>query len=213
MTERIKCVIMNYEIKRKRYKKHIMELKFLRSELSYQEEILSNAHQDFELWYRQWCIDNDVDLLSLSEKQETHISKILSQPKFSDLKTNTAGILVLDKEVEKKEKIKFQKLFKQVAKATHPDKHKGTTLDFKAASSAFQKGDWSMLLQIAESYNIIPEDLDEIIPVMIEEAERLKRMIKHNQGIYSWKFQECGTKECKEKLVKQFLKHLFKVEL
>lgn len=213
MTEWIKCVIMNNEVKRKRYKKHIMELKFLRSEISYQEEILSNAHQDFELWYRQWCDDNNVDLLSLSEEQETHISKILSQPKFPDLKLNTAGVLVLNKEVEKKEKGKFQKLFKQVAKATHPDKHKGTTLDFKAASSAFQKGDWAMLLQIAESYNIVPEDLDEIIPVMIKEAERLRRMIKHNKGVYSWKFQECETKECKENLVKQFLKQLFNLEL
>ena len=150
-----------------------MELKFLRSELSYQEEILPTAHQNFELSYRDWCEKNNINLDDLVEKQETRVSKILSQPKFPDLKINRAGILVLDKKIDSKEEKKFQKLFKQVAKATHPDKHDGTTLDFKSASAAYESGDWSLLLQIAEEYNIMPDDLDEVLPVMIEEANRL----------------------------------------
>jgi hypothetical protein len=48
---------------------------------------------------------------------------------------------------------------------------------------------------------------------MKEEAKRLRKKIKQNKGMYSWKFQECTTEECKEILVKQFLKQLFKVEL
>ena len=199
-------------IKNKRYKKHIMELKFLRSELSYQEEVLSIAHQDFEIWYRQWCQDNGINLEELNEKHETRVSKILSQPKFSDLKNDEQGLLVLSQE-KKEEKKKFHHLFKQVAKATHPDKHEGTMLDFKAASAAYQGGDWAMLLQIAEEYNIVPQDLGEVLPVMKEEAERLRKTIENNKAMYSWKFQECETEQCKENLVKNFLKHLFKVEL
>ena len=190
-----------------------MELKFLRSEISFQEEILSTAHMEFEKWYREYCDQNNINLQQLGENNESQVSKITSQRKFPDLKINTAGILVLDKQVNKQEKKKFQKLFKQVAKETHPDKHNGTTLDFKAAAQAYEAGDWSLLLQIAESYKIIPDDLEELIPVMIEEAKRLRKMIKHNEGIYSWKFQECATEECREILVKQFLKQLFKVEL
>ena len=104
-------------------------------------------------------------------------------------------------------------LGKQVAKATHPDKHEGTMLDFKAASSAYQSGDWAMLLQIAEEHNIMPEDLSEVLPVMKEEAKRLKETIEYNKTMYSWMFQECETEQCKENLVKKFLKQLFKVEL
>ena len=200
-------------IKTKRYKKHIMELKFLRSELSYHEEVLSVAHQDFEIWYRQWCQDNDVDLTELNQKHQSRVSKIISQPNFPDLEFDEAGILVLNKEEKNKEKQKFQKLFKQVAKATHPDKHEGTMLDFKAASSAFENGDWAMLLQIAEQYKIIPDDLAEVIPIMKQEAERLRSTIKSNKTMYSWKFQECETDQCKENLVKQFLKQLFNLEL
>lgn len=199
-------------IERKRYKKHIMELKFLRSELAYQEEVLSTAHQDFEIWYRKWCEDNNVDLTQLNQKHQTRVSKILSQPNFPDLKTNEQGLIPLTKE-KKEEKKKFHQLFKQVAKATHPDKHEGTTLDFKAASAAYQSGDWAMLLQIAEEHNIIPQDLGEVLPVMKEEAKRLRKTIENNKTMYSWTFQECETEKCKEDLVKKFLKHLFKVEL
>ncbi len=189
-----------------------MELKFLRSELSYQEEVLSIAHQDFELFYRQWCQDNNLNLTALNEKHETRVSKFLSQPNFSDLKNDEAGIIVLSEE-KKKEKKKFHSLFKQVAKVTHPDKHEGTTLDFKTASAAFEEGDWAMLLQIAEEYGIIPEDLDEVLPVMKSEAERLKKIIKKNKTMYSWRLQECETEDCKVSLVKQFLKQLFNLEL
>ena len=203
---------MTIEIKRKRYKKHIMELKFLRSELAYQEEVLVIAHQDFEIWYRKWCEDNGVKLTELNQKHESRVSKILSQPIFPDLKKDEQGLVPLTKE-KKQEKKKFHQLFKQVAKATHPDKHEGTTLDFKAASAAYQSGDWAMLLQIAEEYSIMPQDLGEVLPVMKEEANRLRNTIENNKKMYSWAFQECETEQCKENLVKKFLKHLFKVEL
>ena len=189
-----------------------MELKFLRSEVAYQEEVLSEAHQDFEIWYRQWCEDNEIDLAELNQNHQTRVTKILSQPNFPDLKNDEQGLVPLSVE-KKEEKKKLQKLFKQVAKVTHPDKHDGTVLDFKAASAAFESGDWSMLLQIAEEYNIIPEDLGEVLPIMKEEAKRLRKLIESNKRMYSWKFQECETEQCKENLVKQFLKHLFKVEL
>ena len=92
-------------IERKRYNKHIMELKFLRSELSYQEEVLSVAHQDFEIYYRQWCDDNGINLSELNQKHETRVSKILSQPKFPDLKNNEEGIVVLSKEKKRENKL------------------------------------------------------------------------------------------------------------
>lgn len=189
-----------------------MELKFLRSELAYQEEVLSLAHYDFDTYYKEWCDKNNIDLEQLNRTHETRVSKILSQPKFPDLKDKEAGLVPLSGE-KKEEKKKFSNLFKQVAKATHPDKHEGTMLDFKAASAAFESGDWSMLLQVAEEYGIIPEDLEEILPIMKQEATRLKTKIENNKGMYSWKFQECESEQCKETLVKQFLKHLFKVEL
>ena len=70
-----------------------------------------------------------------------------------------------------------------------------------------------MLLQIAEEYKIIPEDLEEVLPLIKEEAQRLRETIEHNKNTYSWKLNECETEQCKENLVKQFLKQLFNLEL
>ena len=205
---------MNKEIQLRKYNKHIMELKFLRSELQYQEEVLSIAHQDFEIWYREWCDKNNVNLTELNQKHETRVSEFLPQTKLPDLKHDEHGISILrDKPVEKKEQKKFTSLFKQVAKVAHPDKPKGSSLNFAAASAAYEMGDWSRLLEIAEIYAILPDNIEEIYPLMIEEAKKLRLKIKENESMYSWKFQECATDECKEILVKQFLKQLFKVEL
>ena len=86
-------------------------------------------------------------------------------------------------------------------------------MNFAAASAAYETGDWSRLLEIAEIYEILPDNIEEIYPLMTEEAKKLRQKIKRNENMYSWKFQECATEECKEILVKQFLKHLFKAEL
>jgi hypothetical protein len=204
---------MNYEIKRKRYKKHIMEIEFLRAELAYQEEILTTAHQDFEIWHREWCSNNNINLDELNQKHKTQVSKIISQPNFPDFKHDEKGILVLNDKINQKEKKSFSKLYKRVAIATHPDKHEGNALDFKAASAAYELGDWSLLIQIAEKYNIFPDDIDELIPLLEEDATNIKKNIEKNKTMYSWKFRECKTEECKENLIKNFLKHLFNLEL
>ena len=204
---------MNYELKRKKYKKHLMELEFLRAEISFQEGVLVTAHQEFDIWHRSWCEKNNINLQELNKKHKSKVSKILSRPNFPDFKHDEQGILVLKNTTLVEEKLKFSKIYKQIVRLTHPDKNQGNALDFKTASRAYEIGDWSMLVQIAEKYNIFPDDLDELIPMMMEEAIKLKKTIKNNKDSYSWKFQECETEQCKEQLVKQFLKQLFNLEL
>ena len=74
-------------------------------------------------------------------------------------------------------------------------------------------GDWSRLLEIAEIYGILPDEIEEIYPIMLEEANKLREKIKQNKDNYSWKLYECETEECKVNLVKKFLKQLFNLEL
>ena len=204
---------MNYTIELRKYKKHIMELKFLRSEIQYQEEVLGVAHLDFELWYREWCEKNEVNLQDLNKQNKVRVDKIMPDivPKHDH---DEKGALILrDKPVEREEQKKFTDLYKQIAKVAHPDKPGGDGLKFAAASAAYQMGDWSKLLEVAEDYGILPKNIEEIYPLMKDESTRLRKKIKNNEEMYSWKFYQCATEECKEILVKQFLKHLFKLEL
>ena len=73
----------------------------------------------------------------------------------------------------------------------------------------------SNTVSVLPNYNKMITAKEEIMPAAIvkEKAKRLRKTNENNKTMYSWKFQERETEECKENLVKQFLKHLFKVEL
>ena len=160
---------------KKKYKKILQEVKYLRSELEYQEAVLSEAHLEFELYYREWCANNDLDLVD-----EKRVSK----------------------------------LYRKLARELHPDKETGDARKFKKIAEAYKNGDWSLLLEEAVELEIEPDNLAELIPLLKEEGKTLKAKIKHNEEMYSWKYYLCEEEqECKAKLVKQFLKQLFNLEL
>ena len=71
-----------------------------------------------------------------------------------------------------------------------------------------------VLLEAAADLDILPDNFKEIFPLMREEIDSLKKQISTNETTYSWKLFECeDNKDCMENIVKQFLKHLFKLEL
>ena len=69
-------------IRRKKYKKLLQEVKYLRSELEYQEEVLSEYHLLFEEYYRRWCAENNINIMQQEQKNSERVQKIL--PKGSD---------------------------------------------------------------------------------------------------------------------------------
>ena len=52
---------------------------YLRSELEYQEEVLRTAHFDFERYYREWCANNDLDLVELNKQNSKQVQSIFKQ--------------------------------------------------------------------------------------------------------------------------------------
>ena len=48
----------------------------IKSEISYIKEVLDEAHKEFELYYRSWCIDNNVDIGELNKRNQRKIDMI-----------------------------------------------------------------------------------------------------------------------------------------
>ena len=70
------------------------------------------------------------------------------------------------------------------------------------------------MLDAASDLGILPDNFKDIFPLMREEADNLRKKIATNESTYSWLLFECeDDQKCKEKIVKQFLKHLFKLEV
>ena len=204
MTDQTRYVIMSIRVKK--YKKLLMEVKFLRSELEYQEAVLLDAHLDFETKYREYCANNDIDLNTANQENTERVEEMFE--------SSERRLAIINKKPEKKEEKKMNKLYRQLAKESHPDKNGGDSKVFKMINEAYENGDWSILLEEALERGIEPDNITEVMPLLKQEAFKLKQKIEKNNGMYSWKFYECEDDEkCRERLIKVFLKHLFKMEI
>ena len=191
------------------------EVKYLRTELEYQEEVLAEYHQIFEEYYRRWCAENEVDIEQQEQKNAKRVDKIIPEPQALQQKHDENDKIIPEQHIrDKLDAKKFNKLYRKIAKELHPDKDTGDADKFAKASDAYERGFWSVLLEYALELGIEPENLSEMLPLLKKEAEKIRKEIQYNNGIYSWKFYECEEDEkCKERLIKDFLKHLFKMEI
>ena len=204
---------MSYKINLRKYQKLLKEVNYLRSELEYQNEVLKSAHHEFESYYREWCANNDIDIDTLNKKHSQSITTLMPKTKTQVHDENDAIIPIKDIEIKRKAN-KFSKIYRTLARELHPDKEKGNEEKFSRICDAYNNGEWSVLLDAASDLGILPDNFKDIFPLMREEADNLRKMIAVNESTYSWLLFECeGNHKCKERIVKKFLKHLFKLEL
>ena len=204
---------MSYTINLRKYQKLLKEVNYLRSELEYQNEVLKSAHLEFESYHRQWCADNNIDIDALNKQHNKEVANLLPKQKQQVHDTEDAIIPVKDIDVKRKAN-KFSKIYRKLARELHPDKEQGNEEKFSRISDAYNNGEWSVLLDAASDLGILPDNFKDIFPLMREEASDLRKKIAANESTYSWQLFECEEdKRCKDKLVKRFLKHLFKLEL
>ena len=212
LTDLIEYVIMS--IRTKKYKKLLQEVKYLRSELEYQEEVLAEYHHLFEEYYRRWCGENNVDIDKQEQQNSKRVDEIIPKPSKQEYDSNGLVILEDIKQEQKEDMKKMNKLYRKLAMELHPDKQNGDEKKFAKVNEAYENGKWSVLLEEAIELGIEPDNFSYLSELLREEKKELKQKIKHNKGVYSWKFYECEEDEnCKTILIKNFLKHLFNLEV
>lgn len=192
-----------------RYKflKALNEYKSADYELKYMLEVLKDAHIEFEVFYRQWCAENDVDIKKLNEQNKKKVETMFNNQEV--------GLEKVEKKEEKEER-DFGHVFKDIARKLHPDKldrldprKAQYEYDFKRATSAKDKGDWGVLFEIIEKYGMPMAGYDEATQALEEHTKRITKEIDQQKHSYSWKMTQCKTEECKASLVKSFLKQVF----
>ena len=190
LTDLIEYVIMS--IRRKKYNKLLQEVKYLRSELEYQEEVLSEYHLLFDEYYRTWCAQNNINIAKQEEKNSKRVQKILPKDITEKQTYEVDGTIKIEENEENKEgKKKFNKLYRKLAMELHPDKEGGDEEKFAEITEAYEQGNWSVLLERAIEMGIEPSNMRELIPLLKEEGKTLKAKIKHNEEMYSWKYYLC----------------------
>jgi Glu-tRNA(Gln) amidotransferase subunit E-like FAD-binding protein len=190
------------KITTKRFKKLQKELDYWESELEYIQEILKEWHYKFEEYHRQYCFDNKIDLKKLNADNGKRIAQIIPKPVNKKAQFE-------DKTDEKH----FKKVYKQLARKLHPDLG-GDEEEFKEVVTALEEKNFKKILDICDKHDIIIEMSEELNKILEKQIEGIKQKINKEKSTYSWSLYSCGTDEkCKERVVRNFLKHLFNYQV
>ena len=195
-------------IQKLKFKKLLNEYKSYKFELEMIREILKDGHLEFEVFYRRWCAENDVDLEELNKANSKSVEIIFEKQK--------EGLVLIEKPTQESTD-KHKKGFREIARKIHPDKLETSdprfweyTNSFKDANRAIEKQKWGDLFEIVEKYDIWLTDYDEACEDIQKSINQTKELIESEKRTYSWFLYKCDNDEdCKEKVVKNFLYHLF----
>ena len=114
----------------------------------------------------------------------------------------------------------FKELFKKLALNLHPDRSFGLTDEerqvrlsmFKEAKRALDDGDYFILLDMSEKFDVrIPDNIIEQIRWMKERTKELDKQIKSKKSTYDYVFSEAESEDEKAKIVKNFLRQFFQI--
>jgi hypothetical protein len=196
---------------KRKYKKLFRDLNFYRSEIDYQQEILTETHVEFDSYYQQFCSERKIDIGELNQKNAESLEKMIPTKGNSFKEGNKIGVPKV-----------FSKIYKSIAARLHPDKFPHLEESekmqkeesFKKLSFFFENQDWTNLIRMAEEENVDFLISNELITFMKKEVNYLKKEVDENETKFSWKFYNCEHDEgCKAELIKQFLKQMHNLEV
>lgn len=196
--------------KKFKFKKLLNEYRFLDQELKYLDEILVEANKYFEIYHREYCTQNDINLAELNSKHSDKVSEI-----FSD----GVGIKLSVEKIERQKEYDSKDIFRQIARKFHPDTLKMDDPNkfeyeevFKEASAAIDNGNWGKLFAIVDKYNLDLKEYDGVNECLKVDIKRTKQIVQNRKDSYAYLLYECEEdRGCKENVIKRFLKHLFNI--
>ena len=220
-----------------KWKRALNEIKFKHEELQLVKEICDDHGVDFQMFMERYCADNGIDLKSLNQKKAIKDAKqaAAESPKqIQEKKEESLSQLInppiqgapvverIDVEVKDENEMHktFKDLFKKLALNLHPDRANGLTAEerevrlsmFKDAKEALDQGDYFLLLEMSERFNIrIPKNFKQQTRWMKARIKQLDQEINTQKHTYNYIFSECEAEDEKAKLVKNFLRQIFQI--
>ena len=216
-----------------KWKRALNEIKFKHEELELVKEICDSHASEFQIFLEEYCSKNDIDLKDLNRKksvsnlEQEEINNIEEKQKFIAHRENhyveePPEVKQIQTEIRDEDEMykAFKELFKKLALFLHPDRATGLTAEeqqvrlsmFKDAKAALDKGDYFLLLEMSERFNIrIPKNFKQQTRWMKQKTKQIDREIQAQKHTYNYVFSECETENEKTKIVKNFLRQIFQI--
>jgi hypothetical protein len=222
-----------------KWKRALNEIKFKHEELQLIKEICDSHGSPFQIFLEDYCAKNGIDLPRLNAEKSAREAKVKKQEEENraiEDNTQPQGMIKLqnlhtpnappveDLFVEHRDQDEmyrmFRDLFKKLALHLHPDRAQGLTADerqdrlsmFKDAKQALDDGDYFLLLDMSERFNIrVPKNFKQQTRWMKARIRQIDQEINSKKNTYNYVFSECETEEEKNKVVKNFLTQIFQI--
>ena len=204
---------------KKKYNKLVKELIYINSEYKYVKDIVLDAHREFEIYYQNYCVENQVPLQELNKSNKEKLKKVFPK-KVQEV--DEEGIVKSAKSDTNAKPVdkSLQKMYRAVAQKIHPDKFANSesteevqkkTEMFKEITTAYNERDWGSFLNICDKLDIFPTRYIKVIEVIRKEIAEVNKKIDREKLSFSWRLLECDEdKKCKDNVIKSFLFQLFK---
>tara|TARA_Y100001938_G_C8022482_1_gene396083 strand:+ start:212 stop:916 length:705 start_codon:yes stop_codon:yes gene_type:complete len=170
--------------KKLKWKRSLSRLRYCYDELEYTKEAARSAAADFEVYYRTFCAERNINISNLDTKNKERLDSLYGRHEITDdntqeqasinSPTDTTIVVHSPDPLEENESYKFtaddiamhdafSKLFKQIALKLHPDRvDKSLSPEeiklrinmFQKANQAFENKKYYILLDLADKYNI-----------------------------------------------------------
>ena len=179
----------------KKYELMLLRLRYLKKDLEFVKETNEEAQVAFSQAFHQHVENMTTDqrdkFVNLFKKDETPAKA--NQPETEEQKKTRKKVRAPVKTEKKKREV--QKLFKEVAKNSHPDAILGLSEKeqekkkklFKEAQAAADESDLFDLIEVAEKLDIeIPKASEESIDLLKESIAKINAEIKKIKKSYAW---------------------------
>ena len=222
-----------------KWKRTLNEYRFVKEEYDILKSISREAGPLFQKHYEQVLQESGIDLDKLNSENKKKINDAYGDPAPTGsvpVQTSDCTDMVPSEEIiEKSEKVQltedeiaihnvFSKLFKSIAIILHPDKidplkhdfaeRRKMTENFKKANRALEDRDYFILIEIAERLDIsLPKNYDQQTRWMKAQLKELTAKVHQERSTYNQVFAAAETKEEKDRVIKQFIKQLFGIDL
>jgi len=193
-------------IKKLKYKRLLNKYKALETELEFAKEVTRYYGPQFEIYYRQYCSKNTIDIDKLNRENSAKVAKIFTtcNPEPPENQKSSPNYNV-------------KNIFKELARKFHPDKISNDDPlkseyeeIFKSITAAMDESDWGKLLSIAEEHKVKLKDYDSLCTSLQISIDNIDKKLEKEKTSYSWALFLCeDSEQCKEEVVKKFLNHLF----
>lgn len=170
-------------LKKLEFNRLIKELDFIKSDYDYKSDLINDVDQEFSESVNSF-LEKHPKLNQVYTEKETLKEKDMDYQEIDHVDTLEDESVYEESIVN----VKIQKLYRAIAKSTHPDISKNENFNeiYIEATNAYDSNDILPIFSICEKLNIPYEISDEEEKLLKSEIEKTKNRLKFLETTFAW---------------------------